>query len=83
MKRTIDILYNVGLGIFLIGFIAKIIFNWPYHEYMYWIFGITLIIKWIYNICHWNEFKKEWSYKTDIVFMTVIAILVFIFLFTK
>ena len=58
MKKAIDIIYNVGLGIFLIGFFAKIIFHWPYHEYLYYIFGITLLAKWIYNICHWKEIKN-------------------------
>lgn len=83
MKKAIDIIYNVGLGIFVLGFVLKLLFNWQYHEYLYYIFGITLIIRWIYIFCHWKEFKKEWSYKNDPVFMTIIAILVFIFLFIK
>lgn len=83
MKKAIDIIYNVGLGIFVLGFVLKRLFNWPYHEYLYYIFGITLLAKWIYNICHWKEFKNEWSYKNDLVFMTIITIIVFIFLFIK
>lgn len=79
MKRAIDILYNVGLGIFVIGFLAKILFHWPYHEYLYYIFGIILLIKWIYILSHWKEFKKEWSYKNDPVFMTIIMIIAIVY----
>ena len=50
MRKTIDIIYHIGVVIFLIGLLAKIILHWPYYEYLYYIFGITLLVKWIYNI---------------------------------
>ena len=83
MKKAIDIIFHVGVVIFSIGILAKIIFHWPYYKYLYYIFGITLIIKWIYNICHWKEYKKEGTYIIDIVCMTIISIFVFIYLFIK
>ena len=83
MKKTIDIIYHIGVIIFLIGLLAKIIFHWPYYEYLYYIFGITLIIRWIYNICLWNEYKKEKTYIIDIVCITIISIFVLIYLFIK
>lgn len=83
MKKTIDIIYHIGLVIFLIGVLAKNILHWPYYEYLYYIFGITLLVKWIYKICHWNEYKKERTYIIDIVCITIISIFVLIYLFIK
>lgn len=83
MKKTIDIIYHIGLIIFTIGLFAKNILHWPYYEYLYYIFGITLLVKWIYNICHWNEYKKDKTYVIDIVCITIISILVLIYLFIK
>ena len=83
MKKTIDIIYHIGLIIFTIEKKKKNILHWPYYEYLYYIFGITLLVKWIYNICHWNEYKKERTYVIDIVCITIISILVIIYLFIK
>ena len=83
MKKTIDIIYHIGLIIFTIKKKKKNILHWPYYEYLYYIFGITLLVKWIYNICHWNEYKKERTYVIDIVCITIISILVIIYLFIK
>lgn len=83
MKKTIDIIYHIGIIIFTIGLFAKNILHWPYYEYLYYTFGITLLVKWIYNICHWNEYKKERTYVIDIVCITIISILVLIYLFIK
>ena len=83
MKKTIDIIYHIGIIIFTIGLFAKNILHWPYYEYLYYIFGITLLVKWIYNICHWNEYKKDKTYVIDIVCITIISILILIYLFIK
>lgn len=83
MKKTIDIIYHIGLIIFTIGLFAKNILHWPNYEYLYYIFGITLLVKWIYNICHWNEYKKDKTYVIDIVCITIISIFVLIYLFIK
>lgn len=67
LKKTIEIISNIGTLIFLIYFIKSLVLyqtlygflNNDYLRYMVYIGSVMIITKYIYKFAHFNEYRKE------------------------
>lgn len=88
LKKTIEIISNIGTLIFLIYFVISIVlyqtlngflYN-DYLRYMVYIGSIMIFPKYIYKFAHFNEYRKENI--GNLIFLGIITlIIIYVILF--
>lgn len=88
LKKTIEIISNIGTLIFLIYFVISIVLyqtlngflDNDYLRYMVYIGSIMIFPKYIYKFAHFNEYRKENI--GNLIFLGIITlIIIYVILF--
>ncbi len=67
IKKTVNYLSNIGVLLFVGCFVASLIMYETIHGFQHnlaikctmLVAFFFIILKWIYQLCHWNEYRKE------------------------
>lgn len=87
LKKTIEIIGNIGTLIFLIYFAISIVLyqtlngflDNDYLRYMVYIGSIMIFPKYIYKFAHFNEYRKENI--GNLIFLGIILIIILLHLY--
>jgi hypothetical protein len=89
IKKTVNYLSYIGVLLFVGCFVASLIMYGTIHGFQHnmaikctmLVAFFLVILKWIYQLCHWNEYRKENI--TNIIFIIFMLVLVSIALMIR